>query len=140
MPSNTRLNSTKNIKRLSKSSSHFTISYYICLVLEDKRKKAKSKITSSKSSRSSIWINNRQKPIDPTRYCSLCHHEFSKRSNFLMHVRNIHKGILPPIINEQDQSLLEINEENIEKSFNEHSDSSPIEATNDQSGKQIIMT
>ena len=43
---------------------------------------------------------------------TICQHEFSKRSNFLTHVRNIHKGILPPIINEFDQSVLEMNEEN----------------------------
>jgi hypothetical protein len=86
-----------------------------------------------------IWVNNRQKPIDPSKYCSLCQHEFAKKSNYVIHVRNVHKGKLPPSINDQDQSLLEMNEENIEENFNEHSDSHQNETTNDQSGKSTIM-
>lgn len=95
----------------------------------------KSSIKSSKKHAPTIWINNRQKPIDPNKYCSYCRHEFSKRSNFLMHVRNIHKGILPPLINEEDQSLLEMNEDIMEKTLNEHTDNSQSEITNDQTSK-----
>lgn len=89
----------------------------------------------TKNSRRSVWINNRQKPIDPQKYCSLCQHEFSKRSNYLIHIRNIHKGKVPPSFNEQDQSLLEMNEENIAKNFNDQSDTNQNDTTRDQSGR-----
>ncbi|CAF0787970.1 unnamed protein product [Rotaria sordida] len=112
---NTKSNTTKSIKRLKYKHKH-----------------TKNSLILSKKSRPTIWINNRQKPIHPNKYCSFCRYEFSKRSNFLMHVRNIHKGILPPIINEQDQSLLEMNEENIEKNFNGPIDNSSCETINDQ--------
>jgi hypothetical protein len=49
-----------------------------------------------------------------------------------MHVRNIHKGKFPPKLNEQDQSLLEMNEENLQENFHQHTN----EITNDQSGKK----
>jgi hypothetical protein len=92
----------------------------------------------SKKRRQPLWINNRQKPIDQNRYCSICRHEFARRSNFLIHVRNIHKGKLPPKTNEQDQSLSEMNEENFEKNFNEHLNNPQHRTTNDQSGKDFI--
>jgi len=98
--------------------------------IEYKHKNKKSSIHLSKKRRQPIWINNRQKPIDHNRYCSLCRHEFSRRSNFLIHVRNIHKGKLPPAINEQDQSLLEMNHENIDNQHNE--------TITDQSSKYIL--
>ncbi|CAF1563036.1 unnamed protein product [Rotaria magnacalcarata] len=98
-----------------------------------KNLKRLNKHKQSKKSRSTIWINNRQKPVDLNKYCSSCRHEFSRRSNFLMHIRNIHKGVIPTIINERNQSLLEINEGNIEKNFNENiTDDSQCETTNDQ--------
>ncbi|CAF1177915.1 unnamed protein product [Adineta steineri] len=81
----------------------------------------------------SIWVNNRQKPIDPTKYCSICNHEYSRRSNFLVHIRNIHKGKLPPLVDEQDQSLLEMNEENHEKSDHEDSNDPQDNIIRDQS-------
>ncbi|CAF4470083.1 unnamed protein product [Rotaria sp. Silwood2] len=119
---NIKPNTTKSLKRL-----------------KDKHKHTKSVLALSKRSQPTIWINNRQKPIDPNKYCSFCRHEFSKRSNFLIHVRNIHKGILPPLINEQDQSLLEMNEEHMEKKFNEPTDNSSCEATNDQTNSSQIV-
>ncbi|CAF1614869.1 unnamed protein product, partial [Adineta ricciae] len=79
--------------------------------LKSKHKRMKAILGLKNKSKRAIWINNRQKAIDPNKYCSTCRHEFSKRSNFLTHVRNIHKGKCPPLINEQDQSLLEMNEE-----------------------------
>jgi len=97
---------------------------------QDKHKHTKSSITFTKKRRAQIWINNRQKPLDPDKYCSLCRHEYSKRSNFLIHVKNVHKGQFPPLINEQDQSLLEMNEKN----FHEHTENLQNETTNDQSG------
>lgn len=62
-----------------------------------------------------IWINNRQQPIDARRYCSICQYQFARRSNFVVHVRNVHNGRFPPGIDEQDQSLSGMNEENQEK-------------------------
>ncbi|UJR33426.1 hypothetical protein I4U23_020872 [Adineta vaga] len=105
---------TKNIKRL-------------------KSKHMKSSMSFAKKSGRSVWINNRQKPIDPRKYCSLCEHEFSKRSNYLIHIRNIHKGKLPPSVNEQDQSLLEMNQENTGKNFDDQSDNNQSDTTRDQS-------
>lgn len=118
----------KNLKRLS-MFLYSILKIYLNYYFLDKSKH-------TKKSGPTIWINNRQKPTDYNKYCSFCRHEFSKRSNFLMHVRNIHKGILPPLLTEQDQSLLEMNVEHIEKNFNENiTDILPCETTNDQLGK-----
>lgn len=98
------------------------------LSFEDKSK-------NSKRIRPHIWVNNRQRAIDPDKYCSLCQYEYSKRSNFLMHVRNIHKGQFPPKINEQDQSLHEMNEENLHEQFHEENN----ETSNDRSGNSSLL-
>ena len=109
---------------------------FVLFFLEHKHKNNKKRsLGLGKKRRQPIWINNRQKPIDQDRYCSICRHEFTRRSNFLTHVRKVHKGKLPPKVNEQDQSLLEMNDEN----YNEHSDHHQNETTNDQSGKYIII-
>ena len=46
-------------------------------------------------------------------------------------MKNVHKGEFPPNFNEGDQSLLEMNQENLQG--NSHQDKS--ETTNDQSGR-----
>jgi hypothetical protein len=71
--------------------------------LEERQKNAKNLM----KRRPPIWENNRQKPIDPSKYCSICRYEYSKRAKFLVHVQRAHKGIIPPLINEPDQSLFE---------------------------------
>ncbi len=48
-------------------------------------------------------------------------------------MRNVHKGRFPPKFNEQDQSLLEMNEENLQENFHQHQN----ETITDQSGKYI---
>lgn len=105
------------------------------MLFKDKHKSSKISKGFSKKRRLFIWENNRQKPIDPSRYCSSCRHEFSRRSNFLIHVRKIHKGKFPPQITEQDQSLSEMNEEN----YHENPENLQNETTNDQSGKKRIF-
>ena len=54
-----------------------------------------------------FWVNNRQQPIDPKKYCSICRYQYSKRSNFLMHVKTMHRGKVPPFVYEQSQSATE---------------------------------
>lgn len=100
----------------------------------------KSSIKIPKRLRHHIWVNHRQKPIDPNKYCSLCRYEYSKRSNYVMHVRKIHKGQFPPQINaeeeeEEDQSLHEMNEENLHEQCPQEKDDINI----DRSGNSFIF-
>jgi hypothetical protein len=126
---------SKTIKRLSKEVPRDLFAMKLSLRLDPKYKHAKASMALSKKARRRVWINNRQKPIDPQKYCSLCRREFSQRSNFITHVRNIHKGQLPPSPDEQDQSLLEMNEENTAQNDSDHDDHDTTESMHDQSGR-----
>ena len=52
-----------------------------------------------------------------------------------MHVRNIHKGHFPPKFNDQDQSLHEMNEENLHEQSPQEKD----DTNNDRSGNSFTL-
>ena len=49
---------------------------------------------------------NRQKQSNPrTKYCPSCQHDFSHRSAYLRHIRQVHQGHIPTMTSNNDNAL-----------------------------------
>ena len=81
-----------------------------CLVAEGRGKYDRNTKKRLKKRKPRIWTNNRQRTMDPEKYCTACRYEFSKRANFLCHVRKAHQGIIPPAVNKPNHSIAETSE------------------------------
>ncbi|CAF1307653.1 unnamed protein product [Adineta ricciae] len=59
---------------------------------------ASCSITSGTPRDSTDGINNKEKSFNQKpKFCTACRHEFSHRSGYLRHIKNIHNGIVPSI-------------------------------------------
>lgn len=86
-------NSSKPVIRIARLTKDQISTFCIDETNQRFQRPQKRLINASKTLSSKVWINNRQKPIDFQKYCRLCNREYARRSNYLLHMRTVHKNL-----------------------------------------------
>jgi hypothetical protein len=65
-------------------------------LIDEHKDDTESSVTLQTEHPTNVEINPQQKQFNyKNKYCSACNHEFSHRSGYLRHIKNIHKGRIP---------------------------------------------